>query len=685
MGRLGIKDVHTDKRIDRMADSGADGGFSIPVISWFDEPIKKSVNSVFGGINSSVEALDLFKRYRKAHFSMLSEMVGKVKVLGMSAPLPLLDLYYPTRVSSDIRRRLYQSEWVTSGAADKPQRATGVNAFRAIDGDVYVEKCNKLVVLGGPGAGKTTFLKYLALAYSDKDVFSSTKLKTSKLPFFVSLPELSKTELSVQEFITRPLVLREGEYSKEFIGRALKKGLAIMLFDSLDEVPDGRRESVVSRVKDFCTVFPSCKAVLSCRTADYKEVLDSFDEVELVKLSSVAVKKIIRSWFGKDKSSAEKLISVIEADPGLSSLTETPLLLSLLCIQFRHDLVLPRRKVEIYKRCVEALLRDWDTSRGFRRTSAYESLSDDHKERLFEHVAGKVLTEDQSYVISKERLSSLAAEYITRFGLSHADAPAVIEEIESHHGIIEQYSMEAFCFSHASIHDYFMAKYALSRRIEMDLLKSHLEDESWAGVIEFMCGIHAEPEPLFEFMARKASFANLKNYPAIERRAKLLFLMYRCLAVGPVLEPERASAIYRRIIDAIADFSQQMALSGIYAMCTYNGAGVRHPYFAVGSKRPSLHSAMLPFRKLSNEILTKPVPGYISEALAACDALLAKQEFGLTECSTLLNTAIPLSRSAPDEVLVRLSQLKERFSIGWLSNIVDESTGAIKAKQLTQT
>lgn len=650
----------------------------IPIISWFDEPVKKSVSSVFGGVNASVEAWDLFKKYRAAHFAMLREAVGKVKVLGMSTPMSLLDLYYPVRVSSDIRRRLYQSEWLTTQSA-APRSSAGTE-FRAIDGSQYVEKSNRLVVLGGPGAGKTTFLKYLALAYSEKVVFEGTKLKTSKLPFFVSLPELSKVDLGILDFISRPLIQREDEYAKDFIERSLKKGLAVVLLDSLDEVPDAGRASVIQRVKDFSISFPETKLVVSCRTADYKEVLENFDEAELVRLSRAAVRKIIGSWFKGDKNSAAKLLQVIESDAGIASLTETPLLLSLLCIQFRHDLILPRRKIEVYKRCVETLLRDWDTTRGFRRTSAYESLSDDHKERLFEHIAGRSSNEDQTYVLACGRLYELASEYISRLGLVESDAASVIHEIESHHGIIERHSMESFCFSHASIQDYFMARYALSRRIEMQVVKSRLEDESWAGVIEFICGLHAEPDEIFDLMVKRANLKDLKNYPAIERRAKLLFLIYRCLSVGPVLTREKAREVNSHILSSVQGFLELMAKSGVYAMCSYTAGGVRHPYFHVGQKRPSLHAALLPYRKLSNEILVRSVPDYAKAAFESCETILLADELNLLEISTLLNTVVPLSKVNPDEVLVALHRLKEKMgSLSWLVRIIDESVATIQA------
>ena len=41
----------------------------VPILNWFDEPIKQSIRSVFNDINSATEALDIFNKYRHNHFS----------------------------------------------------------------------------------------------------------------------------------------------------------------------------------------------------------------------------------------------------------------------------------------------------------------------------------------------------------------------------------------------------------------------------------------------------------------------------------------------------------------------------------------------------------------------------------------------------------------------------------------
>ncbi|MBW8311501.1 MAG: NACHT domain-containing protein [Rhizobium sp.] len=650
-------------------------GSETPVISWFDEPIRKSVNSVFSGLNSAVEALDLFNRYRDSHFKMLWEAVGKVKVLGMASPMQLSDFYFPAQVSSDIKRRLYQEEWLQPSG---PQASSKTQRLRAVDGTAYVEKSDRLVVLGGPGAGKTTFLKHLALSYSKKEIFESTKLVSSKLPFYVSLPDFSKFEGDLFDFICAPLVKREDPHAKAFITRAVRKGLVAILLDSLDEVPLSTRNQVTAKIRELAATYPEAKIVVSCRTADYTDVLSAFDEVELVRLSADAVKKIVKSWFANDRKAAEELVQLIQADSGLAGLTETPLLLSLLCIQFKHDLQLPRRRVEVYKRCVETLLRDWDTSRGFRRSTAYESLSDDHKERLFEHVAGTSLHSDQAYVIPKKKLCELTSSYIRKLGLESEDAEGVISEIERHHGIIEQHAMEAFCFSHASIHDYFAARYALHQRKDMEWVKTRLEAESWAGVIEFICGLHPNPEPIFDLMAQKAGLASLRNFPAVERRAKLLYLIYRCLAVGPILEPEKAAEISDHIANSIVAFTAVLAEAKVYPMCALNGQGVRHPYFFTGVRRPTLQSTLLPFRRLTNEILMSPIQRYAKTALGRADKIAEKGLGNLSELSAYMNLVVPLAKADPVAVMERLEIARSMSSGQWLNQIIDESLSVIR-------
>lgn len=169
-----------------MTDKG--NGSGIPILNWFDEPVRQSVNSVFDGINRKTEAMDLFRKYRKRHFGALKKTLGRIKILGMSDPIALTQIYSPAHVSTTIHSRLYEKEWYNATGEGLSQSGISPRKHSEIKrADEYVESHDRVVVLGGAGSGKTTFLRHLALAYCDKHVFETTNLKQSKFPIYVSM------------------------------------------------------------------------------------------------------------------------------------------------------------------------------------------------------------------------------------------------------------------------------------------------------------------------------------------------------------------------------------------------------------------------------------------------------------------------------------------------------------------
>ena len=57
------------------------GTVEVPILSWFDRPIKQAIWSVFDDLNKATEALDLFRRYRNSHFERLNpDNSGRVRL-----------------------------------------------------------------------------------------------------------------------------------------------------------------------------------------------------------------------------------------------------------------------------------------------------------------------------------------------------------------------------------------------------------------------------------------------------------------------------------------------------------------------------------------------------------------------------------------------------------------------------
>jgi len=621
-----------------------------PTLKWFEGPIKQSIKSVFDGINAGVESLDIFNKYYSAHIETLKHEVQHIKLLGMSSPSPLINLYNPAKVSTTIRRRLFTDEWIAANR-DALQKT---NAIELIPGDQYIEGKNRIAVLGGPGAGKTTFLKFLALSYADEEVFNQTKLETSQIPFFISLPIFAKSDSDLFSFLATPIREKTNEHASAFLKRILSKGYATILLDSLDEVAATQRTELLSKIKDFCSKFPNAKVIISCRTADYQgDTLESFHEIEIAKLDKSSIIKIINAWFTDEPTRAAELKRIIENDSSISSLTETPLLLSLLCIQFRHDLSLPKRKIELFNRCSQTLLREWDTTRKFRRETAYQSLTDQTKERLFEEIAYAFSKDALTFVFPKAATIEVVSNFCSRVSLEPSDAIGMLAEIDSHHGILEQFSQDHYGFSHTSFQEFFAARAIASRGQGLKFLQNRLDNPDCHSIIELIVAQEQDADAAIEHLITKSNLKGLTNYPPMAKRTDWLRLLYRCLATGPYLSPVMRRAALNHLVESQFEIARIYGEGGVYPMSQLLPDGIRHPYVFF-HKRPSLSTALQPFRKLSNEILRTPIAGYPETVLEYLPRIeLIKGD--LLRDALLLNLATPLATTKAAEVTKMIS------------------------------
>ena len=195
--------------------------------------------------------------------------------------LPLLHMYVPLKA----RRELPEGEtWarelkVAGRAASGPEReAMGERLSEPLPLIGLLRDNPGLIVLGDPGAGKTTFLKLLALVLATGQ--GAAMGLEPRLPVLLPLSAyanaLEEQDIPLDRFI--------GRYHRErgldlpidaMLEQALARGGALLLLDGLDEVQDlGRRHLVVQRVVDFFSFHLKAgnKFVITSRLVGYPEV-----------------------------------------------------------------------------------------------------------------------------------------------------------------------------------------------------------------------------------------------------------------------------------------------------------------------------------------------------------------------------------------------------------------------------
>jgi predicted NACHT family NTPase len=133
------------------------------------------------------------------------------------------------------------------------------------------------------------------------------------------------------------------------------------------------------------------------------------------------VDTFVGRWFGKDDAMRRGFLAEFKKpeNEGLREMAQTPLLLTLLCLNYEETLAFPQRRVEIYEEAIDALLKKWDTSRNIRRDEVYRNLSLGRKRQMLARIAAATF-EEGKYFIPQQVLARHIEDYFS--GLPSADA-----------------------------------------------------------------------------------------------------------------------------------------------------------------------------------------------------------------------------------------------------------------------
>lgn len=134
---------------------------------------------------------------------------------------------------------------------------------------------------------------------------------------------------------------------------------------------------LITNIKSFVGKFHQSQYLITCRIAATPYTFEHFTYMEIADFAPAQVLTFANKWFGGDDEKRHAFVEEMGRPEhrSLQQLARTPLLLTLLCLAFEELLYLPKRHAEIYQEALEALLQQWDDTRGVKRDTIYGGLS----------------------------------------------------------------------------------------------------------------------------------------------------------------------------------------------------------------------------------------------------------------------------------------------------------------------
>jgi predicted NACHT family NTPase len=375
----------------------------------------------------------------------------------------------------------------------------------------------KLIILGKPGSGKTTFLQYLATQCNQG------KLLSDKIPIFLRLRNFAEDAREIGNYSLLNYInqaLAGFGASDQDIQTILAHGRMLILLDGLDEIPEDNSVEIIKSICKFSEEYYKNQFIITCRIAALQYQFEGFTEIEIADFNQFQIQAFVQNWFinvarnsieeGKAKTCQFMQKLQLWENREIRELTVTPLLLNLVCCVFQARLDFPTRRVEFYKEALKILLYQCDKARGIKRDRVY-SFSLLHKLNLLSQIAAITFKQD-CYFFTQSQVECYIADSLhnlpnapTERELLQLNSEVVLKLFEIHGLLIERAHL-IYSFSYLAFQEYLTARDIVANT-EPQILKgklidlvSHLTEPRWRNVFLLTAGMLDNATYLLQLM-----------------------------------------------------------------------------------------------------------------------------------------------------------------------------------------
>lgn len=353
-----------------------------------------------------------------------------------------------------------------------------------------------LVILGQPGAGKTTAIKHVC----QQMLTDGTICPKQNFPLLIRLRDLNNARTisgdlddlvieRIQSVLNIPLSFPPDLESQDssatrsslverVVVTVLETLQPLIFLDGLDEISHkARRDSVINAIRRLAVQLENARIILTARTGEFTYHIEKMTAYEIAPLSEGQIQQFALGWLGP--TAASTFLAQVSHSPFADTAIK-PLTLAHLCAIFERVHRIPEKPKSVYRKIVSLLLEDWDQQRSVQRISSYSDFEVDRKAEFLSDLAHSLTTSNRTSTFSTEDLLESYRQIHTNYGLRLSEAQAITNELETHTGLIVQSGAELFEFSHKSLQEYLTAVFIVGlpgipvNMIELQIMPNEL-------------------------------------------------------------------------------------------------------------------------------------------------------------------------------------------------------------------
>lgn len=370
-----------------------------------------------------------------------------------------------------------------------PRRFRAAHSAGQVLGETeLLASARHIVLLGAPGAGKTTTLKRICRLLLSEE--STGAMDSFQTPLVILLRTLERNEFDEyallaqiareiglkvrvpearitaarpagdgtparEEIVKRERPLCEERPIDEILPKILDQLNALVLLDGLDEIGPSLRAQVEADIETLLHNGERYKVIATCRSGDYLHPVGYMSAVEVCDLESADIETLADRWLGARRDGFLAKLG----KPSLRELASRPLFLTHMLTLYDLDGTLPEQPFEVYELVVMLMIKEWDRERKLHRPSRYADFGPEKKLRFLAAIAYELTYSACIKVFTRRNLLAIYAKLHAHFGLPEDEAELVATELESHTGIIVESGAHTYEFSHLTVQEYLCAEH----------------------------------------------------------------------------------------------------------------------------------------------------------------------------------------------------------------------------------